>query len=99
MSKMKKVYHIFLACTLLLAGCERSFVEDPTPEILDNEDNKVTITFPVALPIDDPATRVMADDPDVKNIYLAVFGGSGYFNEWVPAEVAGTELAKYNYAD
>ena len=29
----------------------------------------------------------MANKPDIQNVYVAVFGGSGYFNEWVPADV------------
>ena len=71
----------------------------PAPNAKSSDDAKVAITFPVAIPVDGLTTKAMADEPQVENIYVAVFGGSGYFNEWVPAEVVGTEMAEYNYRD
>ena len=76
-----------------------------TPELLDPQfslepsgreaTGKVCITFEMEMPSDGAATKAMADKPDVQNMYVAVFGGSGYFNEWVPVDIQGQE-AKEN---
>lgn len=88
-----------MAAVLALTACRREELPAPASPADRNDDAKVAITFPVAIPVDGLPTRTMGDEPDVKNIYVAVFGGSGYFNEWVPAEVVGTELADHNYRD
>ena len=79
---------------LVLAGCRKVELEVPV-HIGQQDEAKVPITFSIAVPIDDLSTRAMGNNPDVQNIYVAVFGGSGYFNEWVPAEV-GTQYASEN---
>lgn len=96
---MRKIQYIFLAAALALTACHRDELPVPTPNAKSSDDAKVAITFPVAIPVNGLSTKAMADEPQVENIYVAVFGGSGYFNEWVRAEVVGTEMAEYNYRD
>ena len=74
-----------LVALLAFTACRQVEPEDVSA-LKPNEDAKVTISFPVAIPTDGPATKAMANKPDVKNIYVAVFGSGGYFSEWVPAE-------------
>lgn len=83
---MKKLIYIFAALALALAACQTVETDSPLPEKA-GEDAKVAITFPISIPKDGPTTKARGNQPDVKNIYVAVFGGSGYFNEWVPAVV------------
>ena len=82
---MKKLLYIFLAVVAIMAACHPV---EPEERVKYTEDApaKVTISFPISIPSDTPATKTMANDPDIHNIYVAVFGGNGYFNEWVPAE-------------
>ena len=91
---MKKILYIFLAAVLALTSC--NIVEPEEKSALKRDEAaKVTITFPISIPTDGLSTKAMANLPDVKNIYVAVFGSSGYFSEWVPAEPV-TELATEN---
>ena len=92
---MKKILYIFLAAVLALTACRQIDPESPLPVEKNAGDQKVPIEFNIALPTDGPATKVMGNKPDIKNIVLAVFGGSGYFNEWVKAD-ASTEYATEN---
>ena len=65
---------------------------------------RVQINFSVAVPDGGPETKAMGNTPtiDPNGFYVAVFGGSGYFNEWVKATVVsatanydGTNNTKY----
>ena len=90
---MKKLIYIFL----ILLGFTSCMKEDKgtmEPEATD----KVDIIFGVDLP--ETMTKVMADDPQVQNLRVAVFGGSGFLKEYVQADPIGyaTENStKYNY--
>lgn len=76
-----------LAALLLLAGCIRE--EPEMPSDLAPEGTPVQLSFKVAVPCDNPDTKTMGTNPtiDPNGFYIAVFGGSGYFNEWVKATV------------
>ena len=93
---MKKILYTLLSALLALTACQKMELAAPSPASGAADTGKVAITFPVTLPTDALSTKAMADQPQVKNIYVAVFGGSGYFNEWVPAEVTGTQMATQN---
>ena len=82
---MKKILYIFLAAVIAFSSCVRTEIDGPGVPGSES-DAKVTISFPISIPTDGPSTRTMGNKPDVKNIFVAVFGGGGYFNEWVPAE-------------
>ena len=95
---MKKIHHILAAAASLLALAACNPLELVRPEIPDlpAQTRKVPIEFQIAVPHDGtPGTKAMADTPQIKNVVLVVFGGSGYFNEWVPAQ-ATTEMATEN---
>ena len=92
---MKKLIYIFL----ILLGFTSCMKEDKgtmEPEATD----KVDIVFGVNLPEPLVNTKVMADDPQVQNLKVAVFGGSGYLKEYVeatPVDLATTNETRYNY--
>lgn len=101
---MKRYCHIFLALTLAVASCD--LLEEPgmMPSYAP-EGQRVQIDFSVAVPDGGPQTKAMGNIPtiDPDGFYVAVFGGSGYFNEWVQATVTsatanydGTGSTKYN---
>ena len=92
---MKKLIYIFL----ILLGFTSCMKEDKgtmEPEATD----KVDIVFGVNLPEPLINTKVMADKPQVQNLKVAVFGGSGYLKEYVeatPVDLATTNETRYNY--
>ena len=90
---MKKLIYIFL----ILLGFTSCMKDDKATMEPDATD-KVEIIFGVDLP--ETHTKVMADDPQVQNLRVAVFGGSGFLKEYVQADPIGyaTENStKYNY--
>lgn len=93
---MKKIGTILIVALAVLTGCHGI---DPIPVPgTEQEDGKVEISFKVAVPDDGSGTRAMGINPtiDTTGFYIAVFGGSGYFNEWVRATVTETEPAHYD---
>lgn len=94
-------YISYIAALLALAGCLR--LEDPdttNQKAPEGEGERVQISFNVAVPCDNPGTKAMGNTPtiDPDGFYIAVFGGSGYFNEWVKATVAQA-TANYDSSD
>jgi hypothetical protein len=90
---MKKLIYIFL----ILLGFT-SCMKDDKATMKPDATDKVEIIFGVDLP--ETMTKVMADDPQVQNLRVAVFGGSGFLKEYVQADPIGyaTEnTTKYNY--
>lgn len=79
---------------LLLTGCRHEELEMPGQMAPEGE--RVELSFKVAVPSDGTATKAMGINPtiDTDGFYIAVFGGSGYFNEWVKATV---QAATANY--
>lgn len=94
---MKKLTYILATFVLVFFGCQRDIIEGPVP-VVEQEDLKVPITLSVRIPTDAIATKAMADDPQIKNMVIAVFGGSGYFTEWVPVTVFEKAEENYNEA-
>lgn len=78
----------------VLSACQRLEI-DPTLTEMDGDQPKVRIAFDVAVPTD-AATKAMGDTPTINNMYIAVFGGNGFFNEWVRAEL-NEPIASTNY--
>lgn len=91
---MKRAYYIFMVLLGVLTACQSLEID---PKLREGEGTlpKVRIAFDVALPADAASTKAMGDTPTIKNMYVAVFGGNGFFNEWVPATL--TEVATTNY--
>ena len=80
---------------LVLTACSR-IVEPDIPQPAP-EGERVQLTFQVAVPTDEVSTKAMDLNPtiDPNGFYIAVFGGSGFFNEWVKATVVSA-TANYN---
>lgn len=88
---MKKLIYIFL----ILLGFTSCMKEDKgTMEPVATD--KVEIIFGVNLPEPLVNTKAMADKPQVQNLYVAVFGGSGYLKEYVEAELQDDDKATEN---
>lgn len=90
---MKKLIYIFL----ILLGFTSCMKNDRVTKEPDATD-KVDIIFGVDLP--ETHTKVMADDPQVQNLRVAVFGGSGYLKEYVqanPIDLATENSTRYYY--
>ena len=100
---MKKILYIF-ALAALLSSCSR---EQAEPEIVSGvdagilgyeHDGKVTFGFnPVFSGLEASGTKAMVEGADIKNLYVAVFDGSGYkLSEYVKAEPVTTGSALAN---
>lgn len=92
---MKKLIYIFLIL-LGFTSCMRDDKVTMEPDATD----KVDIVFAVNLPEPIINTKVMADQPQVQNLRVAVFGGSGYLKEYVeatPIDKATANTTRYNY--
>ena len=70
---------------MILLGFSSCVTNDKMHEV-DPEEvvGEVEITFGVELP-EKPDTKVMADNPSISNLMVAVFGGSGYLKEYKAA--------------
>ena len=65
-------------------------------KVAQNPTDKVEIRFDVTLPEPVVGTKAMKDEPDVQNLYVAVFGSSGFLKEYVQADVEENQLARKN---
>lgn len=95
---MKRFGYILIAVMVTLSGCHGlEPLPSPVPEPGQSGD-RVTLSFKVAVPGETDGTRAMGNNPtiDPDGFYIAVFGGSGYFNEWVKATVASASPANYD---
>ena len=74
---------------MILLGFSSCVTNDKMHEV-DPEEvvGEVEITFGVELP-EKPDTKVMADNPSISNLMVAVFGGSGYLKEYKAATLVG----------
>lgn len=101
---MKKYLYIITAL-LLGAGCAQKEQLSPDP-VAQTEDGKVTIEMNVTIPGSQIVTKgAMGKTPEIDNIYVAVFGGSHFLNEYalaVPVDDNGnivTENGKLKYGN
>lgn len=94
---MKRFGYILLSTLLLLTGCN-SLEEPDIQEAEAPAGEKVEVSFQVAVPVDEAATKAMGNTPtiDEDGFYVAVFGGSGFFNEWIKATVVSAATANYD---
>ena len=102
---MMRIKHILALTLLLLAGCARLDEPDLQPAPAP-DGTRVRLTFKVAVP-GEARSKAIGMEPtiDEDGFYSAVFGGSGYFNEWVQATVEeatdeydGTDATTYTLA-
>lgn len=93
---MKRLYHILIAALLLVTSCIKMEPVAVTPTIDGQKDIKVPIAFDLLVPSDGTSTKAMADEPEIDHISVAVFGGSGFFNEWIVAGIDNVEEVNYD---
>ena len=76
-----------LAILLPLLSC----VKETEPDIPLQEDGapdaRVKVTFSLSLPHVDPATKALGETNGLQTLHLAIFGGSGYYKEYIQAEL------------
>lgn len=89
---MKRFLYILFAAVLVLAGCVRSELNYEIPDkLLPEPDStmRVRVRFNVDIPVLTPQTKALSDTPagDLDNLYIAVFGRSGYLKEYVEATI------------
>ena len=97
---MKKYWLYILAALLMVPSCVREM--DPVTEELEADDSvegkKVTITFNVTADNLSFPTKALGETGELNNLYLAVFGRSGYLKEYVQANPLGLS-GTYQYTD
>ncbi|MBQ8069400.1 MAG: hypothetical protein IJ202_00930 [Bacteroidales bacterium] len=80
---MKKYIYILTAFLLGTVSCS---VDGPSAPEQKENDGKVTLMMKVTLPEPIEVTKgAMADQPIIDNLYVAVFGGEGYLNDYTRA--------------
>lgn len=96
---MKKIIYILFAALLGAVSCT---VKEP--DVLQPQDGKVTFimhtNFPEVL-VNTKGTS-MAETPNIDNIYVAVFGGNHYLNEYIkaiPCDANGVQQSGYGTLD
>lgn len=90
-------YIMTAIAALVLAAC--SPLERDIPSVPSAEPTgKVNVSFQVTVPGESrtASTKAMANTPAIDNIYVAVFGGSGFYNEWVRATIDNVSEANYD---
>lgn len=83
-----------VAAVMMALSCSREAEQDRG--VVDSE-GKVEITFSVAG--DGLATKSLGEAPQLETMHVAVFGGSGYLKEYVPATLESTGEYKYEFFD
>lgn len=79
----------------LLSSCSMLEHDVPQPAEKAAPSGKVKLSFKVAVP-GGPETKAMGNRPLIDNMYVAVFGGSGFYNEWVQAEIEDATENNYD---
>lgn len=85
---MRKWLSILLLCLLPVFSCNRE--TEPVSNPLQEDgapDGRVSITFSVSLPESSAATKALGESSQLNSMYLAVFGSSGHYKEYVKAEM------------
>lgn len=82
--KIKRILILLSVAALALAACTRE--EMPaTPASGEDSGERVTFKVGFAIPDEGPATKAMANDASISNIYIAVFTARNYLKEFVKA--------------
>ena len=92
---MKQTRFIFLTVLCFLAACTK--VQEMEPgQNSDNPQGEVEVTFRVEMPGDlIPTTKALTDTPALDNMYVAVFGSSGYLKEYRQATLVSSATTNY----
>lgn len=94
---MKKFVYILFIALLGATACSMNEIGQPEP--MDGN-GKVTFVMGLEFPEVFPATRAaMSHVPAIENVYVAVFGGQGYINDYVkavPCNAQGVEQESFS---
>ena len=92
---MKRLIYIFL----ILLGVTSCMKDDKVNKMESGAKDKVDIVFGVNMPEPTFGTKAMGDTPEVENMYVAVFGGSGFLKEYTKATIvkATENNTRYEY--
>ena len=82
--KLNKILLLLSVAALALAACTREEVP-ATPASGEESGDRVTIEVGISIPEANLATKAMANDPSISNIYIAVFTYKNYLKEFVKA--------------
>ena len=94
----KWLFILLFLLPVLSCNRESEFVSDPLQED-GAPDGKVSITFSVSLPESSADTKALGEDPGLEKMYLAVFGSSGYYKEYIQAEKLEEGMAEKTFYD
>ena len=94
----KWLFILFFLLPVLSCIREPEFVSEPLQED-GAPDGKVTITFSVNLPESSADTKALGEDPGLENMYLAVFGSSGHYKEYIQADKLEEGMADKTFYD
>ena len=84
---------VIAAAALVALSCSR----EKEQELLVEPEGKVEVTFTVTG--DQVATKTLGEAHQLETMHIAVFGGSGYLKEYVPATLLSTGTYEYHYYD
>lgn len=84
---------VIAAAALAALSCSR----EKEQELLVEPEGKVEVTFTVTG--DQVATKTLGEAHQLETMHIAVFGGSGYLKEYVPATLLSTGTYEYHYYD
>ena len=76
-----------LIVLLSFAGwlCSCQLVEDFNAVSPETDGDKITVDFSLSIPTTDVSTKALGSAPEIRNIYVAVFGYNHYLNEFIKA--------------
>jgi len=86
---MKRIFYILTAALVALAACTKELPTQENPLVPEEQDSvypdgaQVDLVF--AVPDELQTKGTMADNPDIDNLYVAIFDGSGTLKEYVAA--------------
>ena len=86
---MKRILYILTAAAIVLTGCTKELTWDGKDSVLEENDSvypegaQVDLVF--AVPGGPQTKGEMADKPDIDNLFVAIFDGSGTLKEYVEA--------------
>ena len=85
---------VIAAAALAALSCSR----EKEPDLVSMEpEGKVEVTFTVAG--DQMVTKDLGEAHQLETMHVAVFGGSGYLKEYIPATLVSTGTYEYHYYD